>query len=466
MSAPIIWIIIPFGLALILLILPWQKWAAYLGTFISLFLAGLAYWLPPDSPQKLGSISLKIDPTLTLLGRTISLTNAQQIILIFVYGIGAFWFFGTIALENAKKIAPFGLIIISMLVASMAVQPFLYAAFFIEMAVLLAVPMLAESGKKPGKGLLRFLIYQSLAMPFILLAGFLLTGVEAGPADIALISQSAFLLGLGFAFLLSIFPLYTWIPMLMQENQPYSVGFILTLFPTFNLVFGLNFIDRFSWLRDSNSLHEILLNLGLLMVITSGIWAAFQRHIGRIFGYAVVLETGVSLLALSLPDTSAGLRIAFYLFIPHAIIFAVWTQSMSILKNSASELTFIQIRGLARQFPIASIGVVLSNLTLAGMPLFALFPIRQALWEKLAAQPTPAAMWFGLANLGLWTAALRSLAVLSQAPEGTPWKINETWIQRILISIGILTILAQGIYPQWAEPFLNKLPLFFEHLGK
>lgn len=466
MSAPIIWIALPLGFALILLILPWEKWVSYLGTFFSFSLAILAFWIPPDTAQRLGSISIKIDPGFALLGRTISIPNAQQIILIFAYGIGAFWFFGTTALGNGKKIIPFGMAIISLLVASIAVEPFLYAAFFIEIAVILSIPMLAESVHKPTKGLLRFLIYQSLAMPFILLAGFLLTGVEAGPSDIALISQSAFLLGLGFAFLLSIFPLYTWMPMMLEEHHPYAVGFILTIFPTFHLIFGLNFVDRFSWLRDSASLHTILQNLGLLMIITAGAWAAFQRHIGRIFAYAVALETGISLLALSIPGTVTGLQIAFYLIIPHAIIFAVWTQSISILKTNAPELTFSQLRGLARQFPIASIGLVISNLTLAGIPLFALFPIRQALWEQLAATSTTTALWFGLANLGIWVAALRSLAVLTQAPEDTLWKINESWSQRILIGLGVLVIFAQGFYPQWAEPFLKKLPLFFEHLGK
>jgi multicomponent Na+:H+ antiporter subunit D len=466
MSAPLVWIAAPLGFAAILLFLPRERWITYLGSLFALALALLAYWLPPDSAQRIGTLSFRIDSTFAILGRTISLTAADQVILILVYGIGAFWFFGTLATDNARRIIPMGLAVIALLVASLTVQPFLYAGLMIEMAVLLSIPMLAEPGRRPGRGLLRFLIYQTFAMPFILFAGFLLSGVEAGPADIALITQAAILLGLGFAFLLSVFPLYTWVPMLAEETLPYAVGFILTIFPAFSLVFGLNFIDRYSWLRDSASLGSALRLVGLLMIVTAGVWAAFQRHLGRIFAYAAVAETGLSLLALSLPDRQAGLQIVFYLLVPRALAYGVWTLSITTLKTRAPDLKFSSLQGLARRFPLASAGVVLSNLALAGTPLLASFPVRQALWEKLAVQSLPAALWFALASLGLWTAALRSLAVLTMAPEHTLWELDETWSQRLLIGIGLVSLLAFGLYPQWAQTFLANLPSMFEHLGK
>jgi len=466
MTAPVVWIISPLVFAAFLLFLPRWRWVTFLGTVFSILLAGLAFWLPPDTAQRLGPISLRIDSTLSLFGRQISLTSADQTVLILVYSVAAFWFFGTLASGNAHRIIPLGLAIIALLVASLSVQPFLYAALIIEMAVLLSVPMLVIPGQKPGRGLLRFLIYQTLAMPFILFAGFLLSGVEAGPADLALIGQAAILLALGFAFLLSIFPLYTWIPLLAEEAPPYTVGFILTIIPTFSLVFGLSFIDRYSWLRDSASLLTGIRFVGLLMVVSAGLWAAFQRHVGRIFAYAAVAETGISLLALSLPDRQLGLQVLFYLLVPRALAFAVWTMSITILKNQAPDLKFTSLQGLARQFPVAAAGMILANLALAGTPLFGSFPVRQVLWEKLAVQSLPAAIWFGVASLGLWIGALRSLAVLTMAPENAKWESRENWSQRLLIGLGLLALFVFGLFPQWAQPLLASLPLMFEHLGK
>lgn len=466
MTAPLIWIVFPLVFGALLLLLPRERWVAWLGTIVSAFLAALAFWLPPDTVQRLGPLSLSIESTLIFFGRQISLTPAYQIVLVLVYGIGAFWFFGTLAAGNARRIVPFGLVVTALLVASLAVRPFLYAALLIELAVMLSVPLLVQQGQKPGRGLIRFLIYQTLAMPFILFAGFLLSGVDVGPADVGQVAEAAALLGLGFAFLLAVFPLYTWVPLLAEEAPPYAVGFILVLFPTFSLIFGLNFMDSYSWLRDSAQFADVLRIVGLLMMVTSGVWAAFQRHLGRIFAYSAVAETGVSLLAISLPDKQLGLQILFYLLVPRALALGVWAMSISIFKEQAPDLKFDGLRGMARMFPVATAGLVLANLALVGSPLMASFPIRQVLWERLAAQSLPSALWFGVATLGLWLGALRALMALIDAREDISWKSNETWDQRILIAVGLITLLVFGLLPQWAQPLLTNLPAMFEHLGK
>lgn len=466
MNAPLIWIGLPLLLAALLLFLPRDRWITYLGTFFSLSLAGIAFWLPPDTARRLGSLSLKIDSTFPVLGRQFTLGSSDQVVIILVYGIGAFWFFGTFVSGNARRIIPMGLAISALLIASIAIQPFLYAALLIEIAVLLTIPLLADPTQKAGRGLIRFLIYQSFAMPFILFAGFLLAGVEAGPGDVALVGQAAILLGLGFAFLLSIFPFYSWIPLLAEETHPLAIGFILTIFPTFGLIFALNFIDQYSWMRDSAVLTNILLFAGLIMVVFAGVWAAFQHRQDRIFAFVAVAETGLSLLALSLSDRQVGLQLAFYLIIPRSLAYGVWMLSLHILKTNSAGLDFKDLQGIAHQYPVSSAGVVLANLALAGFPLFANFPIRQAIWENLGSQSTQSALWLGLAGIGLWVSAMRTLAVLTQAPGNTPWVSQETWSQRIQIGIGLVAMLVLGLFPQWMQIFLYNLPALFEHLGK
>ena len=121
---------------------------------------------------------------------------------------------------------------------------------------------------------------------------------------------------------------------------------------------------------------------------------------------------------------------------------------------------------MARSFPLATAGVVLSNLALAGTPLMANFPVRLVLWEQLAALSLPVALWFGIASLGLWIGALRSLAVLTMASAEVPWKSQETWEERLLIGLGLLALFVFGLFPQWMQLLLTNLPAMFEHLGK
>ena len=466
MSAPLIWIALPFALGALLLLIPRERLVGWLGGLISTGLAVLALFVPTDTALNFfGFFSLRVDSTLNLLGRQISLTPASQIVLVLVYAIGAFWFFGTLAVGSARRLIPVGLMAIAILTASLAIRPFLYAAILIQGAVLLSVFMLAEPGKPAGRGLIRFLIYQTLATPFILFAGFLLSGVEVGPRDLAAILQAAILLGMGFAFLLSIFPLSTWLPMLAEETAPYVVGFVLSTFPTFALLFALNFVDRYAWIRESDGFFRVLQFIGLLTAVSGGVWAAFQRHAGRIFGYAAVTEIGLSLVAASLPDRLLGLQIIFYMIIPRALAYGTWAISLSVLREAADSLRYQSLQGLARQYPVATLGSFVSLLSLSGVPLLASFPVRQSLWQGLSVQGLMPAMWLGIASLGLWIASLRLLAVLSMAPENTEWQSRETPIQRAMIAVGLAALFLSGFFPQWAAPLLANVAGLFSQIS-
>jgi NADH-quinone oxidoreductase subunit N len=467
MSAPLIWIGLPLGLGVLLLIVPRDRWVAWLGGLTAAALAILALLAPTDTALNFfGFFSLRIDSTVSLLGRQISLTPAAQIVLVLAYAIGAFWFFGALAVGNARRLVPYGLMTIALLTASLAIRPFLYAAILIQGAVLLSVLMLADAGKPVGRGLIRFLVYQSLALPFILFAGFLLAGVEAGPRDLAVILQAAILLGLGFAFLLSIFPLSTWLPMLAEEASPYRVGFILSTFPTFALLFGLNFIDRYAWIRESDGFFQALQSIGLLTALSGGLWAAFERHVGRIFGYAAVAEIGLSLVAVSLPERMLGLQIIFFMIVPRALAYGTWAMSLAVFRRAAPDLRYQSLQGLARQYPIATLAAFVSLLSLSGVPLLASFPVRQALWEALAAQGLAPALWMGLTSLGLWIAALRLLAVLSMSAEGVEWDSRETPYQRVMLAGGVAVLFVMGFLPQWAEPLLANLAGLFSQISR
>ena len=60
------------------------------------------------------------------------------------------------------------------------------------------------------------------------------------------------------------------------------------------------------------------------MVVTGGLWAAFQHHLGRIMAYGSIAETGFSLIALSL-DPRVGIPILFLLIPARALGLAVWS---------------------------------------------------------------------------------------------------------------------------------------------
>jgi len=465
MSAPAIWIIFPLVIGLLLLFITNQRALSILGGLIGLLLAAIAQFVPIATALSIGSFSLKIDSTTSFFGRLLILQPTESSLLTIIYGAVALWFFGAEAANSAKRLVPLGFMITALMVASIAVEPFLYAALFIQMAILLAIPLMTSIYDPPSKGITRFLVYQTLAMTFILLAGWLLGGVEASPGDLALVTESASMLGLGFAFLLAIFPLYTWIPMLAEEVSPYILAFILWILPTVTIIFCAGFIDRYSWLRSSPQLITALRLAGLAMVVTGGVFAAFQRNLARIMSYGAIAETGFSILALSL-DVKIGIPVLFLLIPARALGLAVWSLAVTVVKDHVETLRFGATQGILRILPFAGGAMIIAALSTSTFPLLAGFPGRLALWENLARVSIRAAFWMGIGIVGLLTSVIRSLAVISMAEEYTGWVPRESMTQRVMLGLGVIGLFLLGIFPQAVQYFLRDLPLMFEHLGR
>lgn len=464
MSAPLLWIFLPLGISALLWLPRRERYIALIGGGSALALSLLALLLPVDTALSLGAQGVKIASSMKIFGRELRISRVDEPMLALFYGLAALWFLGAAAVRKARQTVPLGMAILALLIASLAVEPFLYAALLIEIAALLAVPLLSPFGETPGRGVIRFLIYQTLGMPFILLAGWLLAGVEASPGNLALVLQSTLLLGLGFAFLLAVFPLYTWIPMVAEEAPPYAVGFLLWIFPTAILLFGVHFLDRYTWLRESPQMLAVLKSAGLLMVTTGGIWAAFQRHLGRMMGYAAITGVGAALLALG-QTQPLGLNIFFLLIVPRALALMIWAFSLEVFSEAFPDLRFRTLKGQVQRYPFAAGAAALAYLSLAGFPLFAGFPAYVALWENLAAESLSHAFWFGAGIAGLLIGALRMMTVLVMAPENAEANVFESLSQRVFLSAGVFLLALLGLFPQILFPFLARFVAMFSYLA-
>ena len=465
MSAPILWIAIPFATGILILLLSNERISALVGGTVSAILALMALLIPIDTALLLGSLSIKISPALQFFGRSFELNTADGFLLAIIYGLSALWFFGTEASGTASRFVSLGLMIISLLTASIAVEPFLYAALLLEVAAMLVIPLLVSPYQKPGRGVVRFLTYQTLAMPFILFSGWMLTGVEASPSDVGTTTQAAVMLGLGFAFLFAIFPLYNWIPMLMEEASPYATGFLLWALPTFTTIFALGFLDRYTWLRNSPQLINAIQFAGLFMVASAGIFAALQRHLGRILGYAAIAQTGLLLLILSL-QTTQMVQLAFLTLIPRGLELTVWALALSILKRKSYSLQFSDVQGLARHYPAATVALVIAQLSITGFPLLAGFPARLALWQTLTNDSLSALFWVFVGMFGLLVAVIRTLAVFVMTDDESAWELNESWVQVSMLAVGVSGLFILGLFPQILQPLIADLPSLFEHLAQ
>jgi NADH-quinone oxidoreductase subunit N len=464
LSAPVLWVIVPILAAVILWFFRKNRNVSFLGAIaLTGILTILATLFPIDKLVSFSFFSANLSSSFTLLGRSLVLVDAERSFLILAYAMLTFWLVIAWLGRTRRIFAPVSVILVALLIAAIAVQPFFYSALIIEVAVLLSVLILYRPGQKSVKGILRYLIFQTLAVPCILMIGWLTEIAGTNPTDTSLVNLMVLLTGLGFAFWLAIFPLYSWLPMLSEESDPIEGGFILGMMPTFILFLLLNFIDGFIWLRDPTFVFTIYRIAGIIMVATGGIWAAFQTRLSRLFGYAVIMETGFALIGLSL-RSQTGLQFFTLSMFPRMIAFAIWAYTLARIDCQNLEATLEGVKGLFQKAPWISLGLFISMASLAGIPLFAAFPFRLILIQALFQQGGSIVVWIFVGILGFLVATIRFATRIFQKPDavGQPW---EGRYSSVVLVIAIAIVLLIGIFPNFFLAGTNHLLSAFQYLN-
>jgi len=444
-SAPLIWFVFPLGISIVFWFLQARTKLVFWLAVVICFLLGLVALLQPiGGLLKIGPASLEIKDTLLLFGRNFTLQNSDRFFLAFIYFGAIFWFLGSQNSAVPAKFIPLSLAILSLLTAALAVEPFLYSAVLIELAVIISLPLLLNRGEPIGQGVLRYFIYQSLAMPFILFAGWILSGTQANTSDIAQLNLAALLLGLGFAFLMAVFPFHVWMPELAGETHSYISGFLLGVLPPAYLLIMLKFLNGLVWLKDAAFLPTVLQTVGAVMIVTGGLWAAVQTDLKRVFGFAVIMQSGFSLLCISL-HSQAGNELLYLSLIPHMLILGIFAYALTSLQRRGLSPDLEGLKGQVRNLPVLSVALLTSLFSIVGLPLFAGFSLNLELFEQLPAN-SPLLVWLLVGYAGLMFAGFRFLIVLI-GNNRQKWSLYESTADLFFLVIGVVVLFAMGVFP-------------------
>ncbi len=461
MSAPIIWIIMPLFMSLFAFFL--RKKRLFILLFAGLlcaFLAILALTVRIDSIFPLGPAKIEISSELIILGRSFILADGDRYLIALLYAMGAIWFFGSRIAATNEYFVPNGMAIVPLLVAAISVQPFLYAALIVELAVLISIPTLLQKGSVAGVGIFRFLIIQTLAVPFILLAGWGFEQAVVSADSQRLYNFSAVLLGFGFSMWLAVFPFYTWVPLLAESGHPFVAGFIFTAIPATAQIMLVDFFNSYSWLRTEPVITGVAQSIAILMIVIPGIWAVYQKSILRLFGYLVLVEIGFAVLSFSI-NTHLGWEAYFSALLPRTFGIALCSMAISIWKTQNLDLNMDSLKGLFYFQPISVISFLVGWFSLSGLPLFSMFPIRFGVLTQLSQSNLPVAIWSLIAIFGLFIASMRFIAVFFTRPGNRQFSVGETPVQSIFLGISSVLLLIMGLFPNiYVRIFLETLSVY------
>jgi NADH-quinone oxidoreductase subunit N len=466
MNAPVLYIVLPAVLGVILAVFNQNvRRNRVISILAVILLALLGLTLPAGTAVNFGSITLKVSSSLSVLGRQFTITDTDAPFIALMYALVGLWFLGSLVTEVSRWFFPISLVFTSLLVAALSSEVFLFAAPLILAAVILSIPLLSPPETIPGRGVIRYLVFQTLALPCILLAGYILTGFETGPSDSSQALLSAVLLGAGFAFLLGIFPFNTWLPQLMEDAPVYVTGFIMVVLPMSIFWLMIHFIDTYVWIRSNSSIYMILRVAGILMVLVGSSWACFQSDLRRILAYAIMLDTGYMLLAVG-SGTLAGLQVLSANIVTRVINIGLASLSLAFLMKNHPDLDVGDLKGIFIQYPFATGGYLTALLSMAGLPLLANFPLRLVLINELG-RVSPLITGFAAAGgIGLVIASGRILARIYSPVHEKKFILTENMLVIILITAAIVFNILIALIPGILLTPLGNLLNAFTHLPR
>lgn len=219
----------------------------------------------------------------------------------------------------------------------------------------------------------KFFLYTHFASMLVLLAFFLIYK-ESGIFDMSLVKESMlvspvliwWLLFIGFAVKMPIFPFHTWLPDAhVQAPAPISVllaGVLLKMG-------AYAMIRMVIVMLPATSQHYawVILILGLITMFYAGFMAIYETHLKKMVAYSSISHMGLVVIALSTMSYS-GLSAALYEMIGHAFIIAPLFLIAGFLHHKTGSWYMKDMGGIMQKAPYLSAIFVLAGLGALGLP--------------------------------------------------------------------------------------------------
>jgi NADH-quinone oxidoreductase subunit M len=317
---------------------------------------------------------------------------------------------------------------------------------------------------------IKFFLYTHAASMLLLLAFFLIY-TQTGVWDVTLIKEAAiatpalvwWLLFIGFAVKMPLFPFHTWLPDAhVQAPAPVSVLLAGVL-----LKMGAYGLIRFviELMPEASREHALyMLTLGLLTAFFAGLLAIYEQHIKKMVAYSSISHMGLVMVALS-TVTVEGLSAALFEMVGHAFIISPLFLIAGIIYHQTGSYQMRDMGGMMQKAPYLSALFVLAGMAALGMP--ATMGFVGELTVYLSA----------IAHYGAWVAIIALLSMISAGyliwtmrrviyGELSPLMHDSQFsINRIEFSVLIvfaLLIVIFGVYPQ---PIFDAANHSFAYLG-
>ena len=416
------------------------------------------------------AIAYPLNNPLPFLGRDLYLTTSDRYALIYLYFCASATFLGVWRTTTRWTYYPVALAALASIAAALGARPviveviggrpfdpFNYAVLFFAIGAVLTIFPL--QGGQPGVaiGTLRYLTFMIIAVPVFLAAAWVLDQYSQSPDAVNLAQTATALLIFGLTLWLAVLPFHSWLPGVASESPPLSSAFVLGIVNAAAFFLMLDLVSGIRLLADNQVVFTALRLLGLVTALVGGALAFAQRDFGRIMGYAVLADIGVSLVAFG-THTVAGISAALFVIILRTFGLGLMSMGLALARSEAPDDTFVSLTSLAWRRPWAAVGLIVGAFSLAGVPPLAGFAGRWGALQQAAGSDLGASLAIVLSSIGVVAGMLRGLQYVLRPiddPNARPARESTLTIVLIVSALALCVIL--GLFPDLLSPFIRQM---------
>jgi formate hydrogenlyase subunit 3/multisubunit Na+/H+ antiporter MnhD subunit len=411
--------------------------------------------------------------TQEILGRPIALGDGDRIGIAVLAVVLATLCIGAWQSSPGWSYYPIALVIFGALAAALIIRPplneiypsFIYSALFMAIAVALSVFMVQGGQSGATRGALRLMALMTLSLPVLLLADWTLAQLTQSPDSPNLAQAAIFLVGLGFTFLLAIFPFHTWIPTVSRESPPFSATFVLTVVLGAVVILLLDVLNENRLVLNDPRTLELLRGAALLMTGLGAALAWAQADFGTLMGYGAIADMGSLLFAVSMASRT-GLAVALIALIVRSISLVLMAAGLTLARERALGTSFAALNGLVWRLPWASLAIVAGGLSLAGLPPLAGFAARWGLLHEAGRGDPGVTTLLLAASVSIALGVLRGLRQMLHPPSETMATVPpERRGEIAVIAFFVILCLLVGLFPGALAPLVRQFSDAYRFAG-
>ncbi len=457
MNAALIFILLPFVVSLLLLLLhPYATVQRLIGLLNLLILAIIAWSVPLGEPIHLGFPGLplvRIQPSFRIETLLLNYDNTSRAWVALVYSAMSIASLLTTIGRAPASINVYLCFVGAALSFVIGSDSFLVRLLGIALFSLAALPSFQMTEQQADRGIVRFLFFQIMGLSLLLLANTLPGNTSQAGESIPQIQAKPFLLGVGILSMMACFPFHSWLPLLCERLQPLPTTLVAYVHITAVMLIGAYFFTTETGGALPINLVQGIALFGALSAFVGGLFATAQKAPSKALGYGMVHQAGMGLLAMMQGFTPATNQ-----FNPFSLVSLVFTQGTGVL-FWALVLNFRTTSHAVEQLsPPRSHGYLLDAaqtiaiLSMAGFPLLANFPIYLGIWEGLFSTSRILTVLSLTGSAMLAATALRWRgADKSEAPTLSAFERASLWLGLMILCL--CGLLPQYLLAPWAGMF-------------